>query len=68
MLEAVPFLGINAMAGFSNVGWAINSFSLTMEDAAVDSIQLKAVLGVLSSGEIFHRLGYHISLIGERLG
>lgn len=68
MLEAVPFLGINAMAGFSNVGWAINSFSLTMEDAAVDSIQLKAELGVLSSGEILHRLGYHISLIGERIG
>ena len=56
------------MAGFSNVGWAVNSFHLAMEDAAVDSIQLKAELGVLSSGEILHRLGYHISVIGERIG
>ena len=68
LLEAVPFLSINAMAGFSNVGWAVNSFGLVMEDAAVDSIQLKAELGVLSSGEILHRLGYHISVIGERIG
>ena len=68
LIEAVPFLGINAMAGFSNVGWAVNSFHLVMEDAAVDSIQLKAELGVLSSGEILHRLGYHISVIGERIG
>ena len=68
LLEAVPFLSINAMAGFSNVGWAVNSFHLAMEDAAVDSIQLKAELGVLSSGEILHRLGYHISVIGERIG
>ena len=68
LLEAVPFLGINAMAGFSNVGWAVNSFHLVMEDAAVDSIQLKAELGVLSSGETLHRLGYHISVIGERIG
>ena len=68
LLEAVPFLSINAMAGFSNVGWAVNSFHLVMEDAAVDSIQLKAELGVLSSGEILHRLGYHISVIGERIG
>ena len=68
LLEAVPFLSINAMAGFSNVGWAVNSFGLVMEDAAVDSIQLKAELGVLSSGEILHRVGYHISVIGERIG
>ena len=68
LLEAVPFLGINAMAGFSNVGWAVNSFHLVKEDAAVDSIQLKAELGVLSSGEILHRLGYHISVIGEQIG
>ncbi|MFT5340500.1 MAG: hypothetical protein ACI9IO_002257 [Cyanobium sp.] len=68
LLEAVPFLGINAMAGFSNVGWAVNSFHLVMEEDAVDSIQLKAELGVLSSGEILHRLGYHISVIGERIG
>ena len=68
LLEAVPFLSVNAMAGFSNVGWAVNSFHLAMEDAAVDSIQLKAELGVLSSGEILHRLGYHISVIGERIG
>ena len=68
LLEAVPFLSINAMAGFSNVGWAVNSFDLVMEDAAVDSIQLKAELGVLSSGEILHRVGYHISVIGERIG
>jgi hypothetical protein len=68
LLEAVPFLSINAMAGFSNVGWAVNSFHLVMEDAAVDSIQLKAELGVLSSGETLHRLGYHINVIGEQIG
>jgi hypothetical protein len=64
-IESVPFLSINAMAGFSNVGWAVNSFGLAMQDAAINSVQLKAELGVLSSGEILNRLGYHISLIGE---
>jgi hypothetical protein len=53
------------MAGFSNVGWAVNSFELTTQDSAINSIQLKAELGVLNSGETLNRLGYHISLIGE---
>ena len=65
LVESVPFLSINAMAGFSNVGWAVNSFELTMQDSAINSIQLKAELGVLNSGETLNRLGYHISLIGE---
>ena len=65
LIEAVPFLSINAIAGFSNVGWAVNSFDLAMQDAAINSVQLKAELGVLSSGEILNRLGYHISLIGQ---
>ena len=64
-IESVPFLSINAMAGFSNVGWAVNSFELTMQDSAINSIQLKTELGVLNSGETLNRLGYHISLIGE---
>ena len=64
----MPFLGINAIAGFSNVGWAVNSFGLEMQDAAINTIQLNAELGVLSSGEILNRLGYHISLIGELVG
>ncbi|MFO7628834.1 MAG: hypothetical protein R6W06_04825 [Prochlorococcaceae cyanobacterium] len=68
MVKSVPFLSINAIAGFSNVGWAVNSFELAMQDAAVDSIQLNAELGVSRSGEILHRLGYHISLIGELVG
>jgi hypothetical protein len=65
LVESVPFLSINAMAGFSNVGWAVNSFELTMQDSAINSIQLKTELGVLNSGETLNRLGYHISLIGE---
>ena len=65
LVESVPFLRINAMAGFSNVGWAVNSFELTMQDSAINSIQLKTELGVLNSGETLNRLGYHISLIGE---
>ena len=68
MLESAPFLSINAIAGFSNVGWAVNSFGLVMQDAAINAIQLNAELGVLSSGEILNRLGYHVSLIGELVG
>ena len=65
LIDAVPFLSINAMAGFGNVGWAVNSFDLERQDTVINSVQLKAELGVLSSGEILNRLGYHISLIVE---
>ena len=65
LIESVPFLSINAIAGFNNVGWAVNSFGLIMQDSVINSVQLKAELGVLRSGETLSRLGYHISLIGE---
>ncbi len=68
LLESVPYLSINAMAGVTNVGWGVNSFAMAPEAAAVNSVRLNAELSVSRTGEILHRVGYHITLIGEVIG
>lgn len=68
MVQAVPYLSINAVAGVSNVGWAVNSFALALDEAATQSVRLDAALAVSRSGEILHRVAYHITVIGQVVG
>ena len=63
--EAVPYLSINTISGFSNVSWGVNSFGVAMEPAASKSVQLHAELTVSRSGEILKRVAYHLTLIGR---
>jgi len=66
--DAVPYLSLNAIGGASNVGWGVNSFAIAKDDAATQSVRLTAELVVSRSGEIIHRMAYHVTLIGEVLG
>jgi hypothetical protein len=64
--EAVPYLSINAVSGFSNVGWGVNSFGVANHQVASKSVQLQAQLSVSRSGEILQRVAYHLTLIGRQ--
>ena len=68
MVQAVPYLSINAVARVNNVGWAVNSFALALDEAATQSVQLDAALAVSRSGEILHRVAYHVTVIGQVVG
>ncbi|MEI7665731.1 MAG: hypothetical protein WCI65_06765 [Synechococcaceae cyanobacterium ELA263] len=68
VIESVPYLSLNTVAGVTNVGWGVNSFAMATEAAAVNSVRLNAELSVSRTGEILHCAGYHITLIGEIMG
>lgn len=63
--QAVPFLGLNAIHGTTNVGWGVNSFSIDAGQTVDRFLQLRADLAVTRSGEILRQVGYHISLLGR---
>lgn len=65
MLEAVPYLSINAITGVSNVAWGVNSFALVMQQTALESVRLNAELSVSRTSEILQSVAYHITLIGQ---
>jgi hypothetical protein len=62
--QAVPFLGLNAMDGTTNVGWGVKSLALASGQTLQASVQLQADLAVSRSGEVLRQLGYHLSLLG----
>ena len=64
--EAVPYLSLNAVSGFSNVGWGVNSFGVASNQAVSKFVQLQAELTVSRSGEILQRVAYHLTLIGRQ--
>ncbi len=68
VIESAPYLSLNAVAGVTNVGWGVNSFAMATEAAASSSVRLNAELSVSRTGEILHRVGYYITLIGEVMG
>jgi len=65
IVEAVPYLSLNAVSGFSNVGWSVNAFGVAIEKSTSKSVQLNAELAVSRSGEILARVGYHLTVIGR---
>lgn len=68
VLDSAPYLSLNAVAGVTNVGWGINAFAIAEEAAIIKTVRLNAELSVSRTGEILHRVGYHITLIGEVIG
>ena len=62
--QCAPFITVNAMGGVSTVGWAVDEFSGPGKRVVTESIQVKAVRGVYSTGEILHRVGYHVTVVG----
>jgi hypothetical protein len=68
IIEAVPYLSLNAITGFSNVGWGVTEFQVAKQEAGVRAVRLEARVAVSRSGEILSCVAYHITLIGEVVG
>jgi hypothetical protein len=68
IIEAVPYLSLNAITGLTNVGWAVNGFQVAKPEAGVSAVQLDARVAVSRSGEILRSVAYHITLVGEVIG
>jgi hypothetical protein len=62
--QCAPFITVNAVGGISTVGWAVDEFSGPGKSVVTESIQVKAVLGVYSTGEVLHRIGYNVTAVG----
>lgn len=63
--RCAPFLTVNAVGGVSTVGWAVNEFSGPSKTAVHESIPIQASIAVFRTGEVLHRIGYHVSVTGR---
>ncbi len=63
--QSVPLITINGVGGISTVGWSVNSCSGSVDLLCKGSYAIEAVLGVYTSGEVLHTIGYTVSLVGH---
>jgi hypothetical protein len=63
--QCTPFLTINGVGGISTVGWGVNAFSGPTDVRCEDSYTVEATLSVYNSGEVLHKVGYLVSLVGH---
>jgi hypothetical protein len=63
--QCSPLITLNAIGGVSTVDWAVNSFRGETSILCQRSYSLEATIGVYSTGEILHNIGYSISLSGH---
>jgi hypothetical protein len=63
--QCTPFITINGVGGISTVGWGVNEFSAPVNVVCRDSYTLEATLSVYNSGEVLHKIGYMVSLVGH---
>jgi len=62
--RSAPLVTLNGLGGVSTVGWSVHEFSGPRSLLLTESVPLTAVLGVFSTGEVLHRIGYSITLTG----
>lgn len=62
--RSAPLVTLNGLGGVSTVGWSVHEFSGPREALLTDSVPLTAVIGVFSTGEVLHRIGFSITLTG----
>ncbi|MCP9911713.1 hypothetical protein KBZ15_17655 [Cyanobium sp. BA20m-p-22] len=63
--QSTPLITINGVGGISTVGWSVNSCTGPVNTLCNGSYGLEAVLGVYTSGEVLHTIGYMVSLVGH---
>ena len=56
---------LNGLGGVSTVGWSVHEFSGPSNTLLTDSVPITATIGVFSSGEVLHRIGYSVTLTGS---
>jgi len=62
--RSAPLVTLNGLGGVSTVGWSVHDFSGPRDVLLTESVPLTAVIGVFSTGEVLHRIGYSITLTG----
>lgn len=63
--RSAPLITLNGIGGVSTVGWSVHEFSGPQRDSLLtDAVPVSAVIGVFSTGEVLHRIGYSITLTG----
>jgi hypothetical protein len=63
--RSAPLITLNGLGGVSTVGWSVHSFSGPGDSLVRDAIPLRAVIGVYSTGEVLHRIGYSVTISGR---
>lgn len=63
--RSAPLITLNGLGGVSTVGWSVHEFSGPRDTLLTDSVPIAAVIGVYSTGEVLHRIGYSVSLTGR---
>jgi hypothetical protein len=66
--QAVPYMGLNGVVGAAHIAWAVNSFSIEIDNPIIHSIRLKGQLEVSRSSEVIQCIAYQATLIGSLLG
>lgn len=62
--RSAPLITLNGLGGVSTVGWSVHEFSGPRDSLLTDAVPLTAVIGVYSTGEVLHRIGYSVTLTG----
>jgi len=65
VIRSAPLITLNGIGGISTVGWSVHEFGGPSDTLLIDSVPLTATIGVYSSGEVLHRIGYSVSLTGR---
>jgi len=65
VIRSAPLITLNGIGGVSTVGWSVHEFSGPIDTLLTDSVPLTATIGVYSTGEVLHRIGYSVTLTGR---
>ncbi len=65
VVRSAPLVTLNGLGGVSTVGWSVHEFSGPPPGSLLTSTApLSALIGVFSTGEVLHRIGYSLTLTG----
>ncbi len=62
--RSAPLITLNGLGGVSTVGWSVQEFTGPQNTLLTEAVPLTAVIGVFSTGEVLHRIGYSVTLSG----
>jgi len=63
--RSAPLITLNGLGGVSTVGWSVHEFSGPRDTLLTASVPITATIGVFSTGEVLHRIGYSVTLTGS---
>jgi hypothetical protein len=63
--RSAPLITLNGLGGVSTVGWSVHEFSGPSDTLLTASVPITATIGVFSTGEVLHRIGYSVTLTGS---